>query len=181
VRVSTLRDEGPYSLGRLLEGAVQVAVYGRTWVNLFSQHGAHLRHIVEDGGDLRVVLLQADSPAGEQIYVSDFWSSAHILSRNLAITHDRLREIRRGATNGSGSVAVRETPTPPQFGFIATSTGEEPDGYSRGIVQLNFAHTRVEADRPLLCLAPRSLALAMWATEFEAAWANATPWVEPVA
>lgn len=181
VRLSTLQDESEYSLARLLDGAVRVAVYGRTWVNLFAQHGGRLRRIVEDGGELRVVLLQADSPAGDQIYVSDVWSGAHILTRNLATSHDRLREIQRAVGVHPGVLEVRETTTPPQFGFVATSTEPGDGGYDRAIVQLNFVYTRVEADRPMLCLGSGSVAIAMWAEEFEAAWASATPWAEPVA
>lgn len=175
VRVSTFDEEVEFSLRHLLDGATVVLVHGKSWVNLFNRHLRLVVDVVARGGTVRILLVRPDPGVAVGLYGPSPEVSARILARNVGVALDRLSDVRPEVAALPGALDVRLDEVAPQYGFVGV--GRTDAGVDRGVAQLNFVHTRTEADRYVLCLEAGEV-LDGFVEEFERAWSQASPWGE---
>lgn len=132
----------------LLHRAREVWVLARSGVNMLSRHSSDLRDYLNNGGELRLMICDPDSPHSHVVY----GSHKDLFKANISVTQSHIAGLTLGARE---RVKVKYLPKPPNLGILLIRGPGVFGSYDSVIqVMLYPDYSSTGSGRPMLTVLP---------------------------
>ena len=167
VSLFALDDDASHNFSEIAADARRVSVLSRTAVNLLGQYFREFEALMDNGGSVRILIVDPDSEVCKWIY----GGAPEIFAKNVsAIRH----HVERLSKKGGHRFEVRKMAHVPTFSLLWSE--KQQTAQDALYVQFYFLHGPGNRQRPTIALSGKSRWIPVFVDEFDKIWAEARPW-----